>query len=1240
MSELDELLKSCTDTVTSLFRSSVLIRSATTRDRYAKAAAAQGMPFNPHFDIDHVEHKFPRLDQADWLKKRLGIADTQRRQYLRYCREHRQRIGAEKRTVEADDGARDNRITRTNDHQSSVRQTKESYVSSRPPSTLAVTNASTLNAAALHSLDEVSDEAQSQTSYATSLGVDGDSGCLRVPTMPENAKSGLPFECPYCWTIQTVTNSRKWKKHVFQDLRPYVCTFESCDLKVFADRSSWFNHELQAHRVEWCCPFCPHPPFQSLKSFKGHLAGRHAQLFSKDHLEPLTEACKNSVDKFSPHACPFCEEWSTNLDYANPGQTNLVVTLAQFQHHVGSHMEQLALFALPRNLDKEDTSANAVAGHDCHSEFDLGSQASYDGQENPPLHIAAYEGLEEEILQLLQDGSDIDAPGQTWGNVLTAAIIGGQTSIVRLLLDHAAKVDGHAGPFGLPLQAATQKGDDVSIQLLRDAGAVDVAAGMSNDGSQSDEYVSVEDSITSVQTLIATVCSYLNDVRDTRGHSGRRNRLQSELSDVNRMLFILRETATKAYQGDAFWSMTLRTFGANEQLEQFAAALARFADRMLPSHVITWQFEKAEIKALLVSTERLKSLISSIQNVDQTILSTTIKDVAPMTFNDGAKSDKHGRTFLSQASALGDLKAVKEQLFANPKSTDVPDDLGDLPLHHAAINGHMEVAGLLLEAGCDVNCQNNQGMRPLHDAAAKGDTELVQLLVKVPGCDIDCLNDGKETPLHQAVKYGRAGAVQQLIIAGARVDCQDRKGSTPLHLAAKDGHIDLARSLIEAKADANLQDNNGDRPLHLTYQRANSDLRSLLASATTDPRMKENICQTTESVRNTPFEVAPALQRLLESSETLEGTRHATLMAISRHENGPYDVEGAIKAIRVVIEESHIAWTEVYEWARNHAFGEEPEENKVFQCSRRCLDSKMHTMSALHRLLITLDLQRPSQRTLLHRSSLGATTAILALNELIIGLDRSMNNEWLLVTCRTYLLLIGILKHRRTKDGESHSHRLELSPSHRTQFERETNASVSFSPAWFEFEQETSVIKTLSGPFEVTWDIEKVLASRKVTYTIKRYKGKPRTASLHDDSDDEASESAPDKGDMVVEQGFESRPAPEGFVRKLQSYRERIIYQTVTAGWLGRAASLEPSQALDEHLAKIESMLQQLELEGIPRYSFQLQLELEGIPRDDFGDLNLSTSPSEESDSIGMQPDSEVRMKVLQAWHALQELAR
>jgi hypothetical protein len=117
---------------------------------------------------------------------------------------------------------------------------------------------------------------------------------------------------------------------------------------------------------------------------------------------------------------------------------SMVVTPAQFQHHVGSHMEQLALFALPKDHGDAADSTGVAAGQGERSDSEFGSQASYELRDNPPLHVAAFEGLEAEVLYLLQDGAMIDSIGETWGDVLTAAVAGRHPSMVQLLLDHGA----------------------------------------------------------------------------------------------------------------------------------------------------------------------------------------------------------------------------------------------------------------------------------------------------------------------------------------------------------------------------------------------------------------------------------------------------------------------------------------------------------------------------------------------------------------------------------------------------------------------------------------------------------------------------------------------------------------------------------------------------------------------------------------------------------------------------------
>ena len=241
---------------------------------------------------------------------------------------------------------------------------------------------------------------------------------------------------------------------------------------MFADRSTWFSHELQVHRVEWCCPFCTQSPLQSLSLFEDHLQIHHPQKFVKEQLSALGATCQQSVDKVSPQACPFCEEWFVKLRdaYPNLAGGTLVVTPAQFQHHVGSHMEQLALFALPKDHGDAVESTDVAGGADNAADSELGSKASYECHENPPLHIAACEGLEDEVSRLLEDGARVDAPGETWGNVLQAAVVGGHVSIIQLLLDYGADVTLYGGPYGqYSLHTAMQSGNREIVRLLLEA---------------------------------------------------------------------------------------------------------------------------------------------------------------------------------------------------------------------------------------------------------------------------------------------------------------------------------------------------------------------------------------------------------------------------------------------------------------------------------------------------------------------------------------------------------------------------------------------------------------------------------------------------------------------------------------------------------------------------------------------------------------------------------------------------
>jgi len=168
------------------------------------------------------------------------------------------------------------------------------------------------------------------------------------------------------------------------------------------------------------------------------------------------------------------------------------------------------------------------------------------------------------------------------------------------------------------------------------------------------------------------------------------------------------------------------------------------------------------------------------------------------------------------------------------------------------------------------------------------------------------------------------------------------------------------------------------------------------------------------------------------------------------------------------------------------------------------------------------------------RLGINAKTHIPALGEPIIGLDVSADGRWVLATCRTYLLLIDALQKEGKnegklgfeksfgKDSKPQPRRLGLTPAHVAQFQHETGAPLSFTPARFntgEGLSETSII-TATGPFIVTWNMKKVLRGNKDPYSIKRYAEEVKADNFKYGSDKNVIVALPNEVNMVAKQSF------------------------------------------------------------------------------------------------------------------------
>eukprot|EP00752_Nemacystus_decipiens_P005785 g5234.t1 len=100
---------------------------------------------------------------------------------------------------------------------------------------------------------------------------------------------------------------------------------------------------------------------------------------------------------------------------------------------------------------------------------------------------------------------------------------------------------------------------------------------------------------------------------------------------------------------------------------------------------------------------------------------------------------------------------------------------GRTPLHYAAMNGRVDTARVLLEAGAPVAHRCNGGREsPLFAAAKNGHAEMVELLLGElgPGA-VDAPSSAGETPLSVACAKGHADVVDQLLRGGAEVTGRD-----------------------------------------------------------------------------------------------------------------------------------------------------------------------------------------------------------------------------------------------------------------------------------------------------------------------------------------------------------------------------------------------------------------------------------------------------------------------------------
>ncbi len=121
------------------------------------------------------------------------------------------------------------------------------------------------------------------------------------------------------------------------------------ELAQFPSRAAWADHEFTKHRVirSWRCPECP-KHCDGETEWTEHLETCHERTFLGQKQQIAKKmAYATRARPAEDEKCPFC-------------QVVLGKPRRAFVKHVGRHMEKIALTALPRDNDDEESESHST----------------------------------------------------------------------------------------------------------------------------------------------------------------------------------------------------------------------------------------------------------------------------------------------------------------------------------------------------------------------------------------------------------------------------------------------------------------------------------------------------------------------------------------------------------------------------------------------------------------------------------------------------------------------------------------------------------------------------------------------------------------------------------------------------------------------------------------------------------------------------------------------------------------
>lgn len=171
-------------------------------------------------------------------------------------------------------------------------------------------------------------------------------------------------------------------------------------------------------------------------------------------------------------------------------------------------------------------------------------------------------------------------------------------------------------------------------------------------------------------------------------------------------------------------------------------------------------------------------------------------------------------------------------LLDNGASVMNPDGNGMTALHYAAgwseksISTSRQFLEIVTRKGGDIEAQDSHGCTALHRTSARGNIEVMQLLID-SRANPNAKNNSDETLLLSAIlcpwSAEKAKKVRLLLERGADADATNHVGQTPLHVGSKWSILPVVATLLELGVDVDAKDLWGETALEYSHRMDDQD---------------------------------------------------------------------------------------------------------------------------------------------------------------------------------------------------------------------------------------------------------------------------------------------------------------------------------------------------------------------------------------------------------------------------------